>query len=244
MRLALLLAAALAAPALAQDPVTLVPGHPDLTMPDGPPVTGVTDVHMIEPETQTLGLIWNEAHLDGDVLTLVSRTEIEMDFPARFDSTRLRWPSLTPLSDDARQGVVVGSATFSEGRVEGTYDGGQGALPFDFDLDAAVFSSSALPLLALAIPHEVGYSAVVPTFSAHNRFGNATLTVTGDEEVEIDEQTIRAVVVEQTGGDGLAGLFTQRHYIDPEARQLLYTSVRAPDGLFHFVPRTGALGAE
>ncbi|MEM1117463.1 MAG: hypothetical protein AAGJ11_13215 [Bacteroidota bacterium] len=223
--------ALLAGPAVAQDAVTLTPGHPDLTAPPAPPENETIEVRMLEPQQQSMGTVLNTARLDGDVLTLVSRMEVQMAGPTVVDSTRLAWPSLVPLSHDSQQANTSSTVTYGDGRVEGSFDGGRGALPFDFDLESAVFPTSAIPLLALSIPYDIGYTATVPTFSAQSRFNDATLTVTGEEEVEVDGETVQAVVVEQRGGGGMTGRFAQRHYIDPEARELLYTMVDAPNNM-------------
>ena len=242
-RLALALAL-VAAPAFAQDAVTLTPGHPDLSVPAAPPASGTVEVRMIEPEAQRLGTVTQDVRLDGDVLTMVTTTSVQMAGPTTVDSTRLTWPSLTPLSNDLTKNGAANTVTFGDGTVAGSFDGGLGALPFDFDLEAPVFPASVLPLLLVSLPFEPGYTAVVPTFSAESRFQEARFTVVGEEAIEHDGETVTAVVVEQMGGGGLTGRFPQRHFIDPDSRELLYTDMSPqPSMLIRLVPMTAEQAA-
>lgn len=240
MRLLLLTAALAAAPVAAQDAVTLTPGHPDLTLPDGPPETRTVEARMIEPQAQSLGTITESMTLDGDVLTIVSRANIPMAGAAdALDSTRVAWPSLVPLSHNVVAGEAVGTVTYADGQVSGTYDGGRGALPFEFDLESPVFAPSTIGLLLEGLPFEPGYSVVVPTFSAEDRFKEARLTVTGQEGVEHDGETVAAWAVEQRGGGGLTGNFTVTHYVDVDTGEHLYSEFRPqPTMLIQLVPLT------
>lgn len=244
MRLSVLALALFTTPTLAQNAVTLTPGHPDLTLPAAPPASGTTEVRMIEPQAQSLGTIVERTALDGDVLTVVTRTVVPMAGANSVDSTRLVWPSLAPLSNDVTDGDDVAEVAFADGTVSGTYDAGRGALPFGFDLETPVFAPGVLPLLVRSIPLETGYTAVVPLFSAKDRFKEARLTVTGREDVEHDGETVSAWVVEQRGGGGLVGTFVQRHFIDPDTRALLHTEVHPQsEMLVHLVPLTAAQAA-
>src|SRR5690606_36323793 len=114
--------ALLATQALAQETVTLTPGHPDLTLPGAPPEGGTTDVRMVEPEDQSLGTVEESVTLEGDVLTIVRRTVVPAANANSVDSTRIAWPSLVPLSHDVVDGEDAGAASYADGRVTGTYD--------------------------------------------------------------------------------------------------------------------------
>ncbi len=238
----LALCLALAPSVVAQDAVTLRPGDPALDLAALALADYTLAVEVAGPEAQSLGTIAETYRLDGDVLTIVAQADVPMaGAPAR-DSTRLRWPSLAPLSNDVVGGGEVATASYQDGQVTGAYGtDGRAPLPFAFDLQRPVFAPAALPLVVRALPLTPGYRAVVPTFSAEDRFKEAVLTVAGPETVTLpDGSVVQAVAVTRTGGGGLTRGMPQRHYVDPVTRQIVLTTMDAPGMAIRFVPLTEA----
>ena len=221
--LAAVLAVAGLAPAVPAQ-VVLAPGHPDLDLARVAPRTGVLAVRQ-GGQAAPMGTVRDDVSLDGGVLTVVTSTVVPMAGPALRDSTRMAWPSLAPVANAVETGGKAGAVTYYAGAVAGSWAGA----PLAFDLERPVFAPAALPLVVRALPLDrPGYRAVVPLFSARERFQEATLTVAGPDTVaDADGQARAVVAVDQAGGGGLTRGFAQRHYVDPETRDLLsvtYTS--------------------
>ena len=229
------LAALLAAPsALAQD---VDPARLDLAAVT--PTSRTLDVLVTGDAPQSLGTITEAVALDGGVLTVVAHADVPQAGDPRTDSTRLAWPSLTPLSDHFEAGDEVGEAAYADGGVAGSFGKPGAALPFSFDLATPRYPAAALPFIVQALPFEDGLTVTVPTFSAKERFREATLTVEGREDAERpDGSTVSAWVVRQVGGSGIAGQFPQRHLVDPETRQILRTTFEVQGMRIALVPTT------
>ncbi|MGB3541324.1 hypothetical protein [Rubrivirga sp.] len=228
MRL-LALAALFAAPVLAQEPVTLSPGHPDLEVATLTPETTTYALNIVEPPI-AIGTVTEGVLLEGDVLTVVTTSDLNAAALSGRDSTRMAWPSLAPLSHDATSGDDTGTVLFADGAVSGSYGPEGRASPFSFDLSQPVFPAAALGYVIRALPLEPEYRAVVPTFSASERFKEVLLTVVGPEDVTLPNGTeASAVAVRQAGGGGMAAAGPVIHYVDPGTRALLMT-VATPQG--------------
>ena len=220
------LAALLAAPALAQ-PVTLAPGHPDLAVSAVTPASGAVAVQMLAPQAQVIGTVRDDVRLDGGVLSIVTSSVVGMAGPPVRDSTQMAWPSLAPVAHVSESGQGSGAVAFAADSVRGEWAGA----PLAFALDRPVFASAALPYVVRALPLErTGYRAVVPLYSARERFQEARLTVVGPDTVTVDGRVFEAVVVEQAGGGGLTRGFAQRHFVDPATREIVVTTL-APQGM-------------
>ena len=190
---------------------------------------------------QSFGSVTETVTLEEGVLTYVSVANLPQAGGVRLDSTRMTWPGLVPLSDAFAAGGEVGSTTYTDGGVSGSFGAEGRALPFGFDLDAPRLAPAALTPLVQAIPFEEGFTVTLPTFSAKERFQESTLTVSGREEVEgRDGARVSAWVVEQRGGGGAAGRFPQTHYVDPQTRAILKTEIAAPGMRIVAVPMTEA----
>lgn len=190
---------------------------------------------------QSFGTVTETVSLEDGVLTYVAVANLPQAGGVRRDSTRMAWPGLTPLSDDFSAGGEVGTAAYADGGVSGSFGPEGRALPFAFDFGTPRIAPAALTLLVQAVPFEDGFTVTLPMFSAKERYRESTLTVTGREDVERgDGATVEAWVVEQRGGGGAAGQFTQTHYVDPETRAILKTEIDAPGVRIIAVPMTEA----
>ena len=227
----------LAGTASAQD-IVLTPGHPDLNVATLTLSDVNQDVRMIEPQPTALGLNAETLRLDGDVLTLVSRSDIQLEGGIRIDSTRLAWPSLALLSQTIVRGTNSGQATIGDGQLEGAFGEDDAQAPFAFPRTEPVFAAAALPLLVRALPlDQTGYEAEVTVFSPDSRFKDIYLTVGDTETVTLSSgREVDAVVVSQAGGPS----GTQRHYVDPDTREIVRTEVRAQGMVIHVTPVTDA----
>ncbi|GAB5537344.1 MAG: hypothetical protein Rubg2KO_35930 [Rubricoccaceae bacterium] len=227
MRL-LALSLLLAGTASAQDTI-LTPGHSDLDM-DALTLSDVSqDVRMIEPQPTSLGLNIETIQLDGDVLTLVSKSDIELEGGVRMDSTRLAWPSLALLSQTIVRASRSGHAMTEGGQLVGAFGAEGEEAPFAFPRTEPIFPAAALPLVIRALPLDrAGYEAEVPVFSPDSRFREVYLTVGESETVTLsDGREVDAVVVAQAGGPR----GTQRHFVDPDTREIVRTEVSAQGGI-------------
>lgn len=229
MRL-LALSLLLAGAASAQD-VTLYPGHPDLNTSALSPNDVTRDIRMVEPEPQSLGLSVETATLDGDVLTLVSRSGPD---GSQLDSTRVSWPSLAPLSQNVEAGNNQGSATFADMQVSGSYGSDGDAPSFELSVPSVPFPSSVLSYVIRALPlDQTGYEATAPVFSPQNRLKDIYLTVEGPETVTLSNgESADAIAVSAVGGPG----GPQKHFVDPDTRQILLTEVRAQGMVIRATP--------
>lgn len=227
LALSLLLASTTAS---AQDTV-LTPGHPDLDV-AALTLSDVTqDVRMMEPQPNALGLNYETVQLDGDVLTLVSRSDIALQGGLRVDSTRLAWPSLALISQTLVQANGRGSAMAEDGQLVGAF-GREGAeAEFAFPRTEPVFSAASLPYVVRALPlDQTGYEAEVTVFSPDSRFKDTYLTVGDMETVTLSGgREVEAIAVAQAGGPGGA----QTHYVDPTTREIVRTIVRAQGMVIH-----------
>ena len=222
----------LAGTASAQE-VTLYPGHPDLDVSALTPADVTQDVRVVEPEAQSIGLNVRTATLDGDVLTIVTRSGPD---GSQYDSTRVSWPTLAPLSQTIASGNGEGSATYSGMEIRGSFTDGDAVLPFELALPSAAFPQPTLSYVVRALPlGQTGYQATVPVFSPQSRLSDIFLTVDGPETVTLPNgATAEAVVVSQTGGPG----GEQRHFVDASTRDLLLTEVRTQGMVIRAAPVT------
>ena len=216
--------------AASAQPVVLAPGHPDLRLAEVEPETGVLAVRMMGAQPRVEGTVRDDVALAGDVLTVVTSTEVGMAGPALRDSTRMAWPSLAPLAQVVETDGKRGTVAYQAAGVSGDWGDVGAPNEIAFDLERPVFAPAALPLVVRALPlDQTGYQAVVPLFSARERFQEAQLTVAGPETVTLDDgRTLETVAVDQVGGGGLTRGFAQRHLIDPETRRLVRTTLTPP----------------
>lgn len=210
-----------AAPALAQEPVVLAPGHPDLTTDGLTLETETVAVRVTDPRPTVYGSVLTDVTRDGDTVTLATDADVAQAGLRYQDSITLRWPSLEPVSRERTQGNVTGQTMYDGTRVTGTWASGDWApLPFDIELPRPVFQPEALPLVARALPLRAGYEAVAPTFTAERRLRDYTLTVVGEEEFErADGTTAMAWAIEESS-EG-RGSRSRRYFVDGATRELL-----------------------
>lgn len=222
----------LAGTASAQE-VTLYPGHPDLEVSALTPADVTQDIRIVEPEAQPIGLNIQTARLDGDVLTVVTRTGAA---GSRYDSTRVSWPTLAPISQTIASGNGEGSATYTGAEIRGSFTNGETVLPFELALPSVAFPQSVLPYVVRALPlDQTGYEATAPVFSPQSRLTDVYLTVEGPETVTLpDGTTTEAVAVSQTGGSG----GPQRHFVDARTRDLVLTEIRSQGRVIRSAPVT------
>ena len=233
MRLPLALSLLAVAAASAQTaPVVLSPGHPDLDLAAVVPESRVLLVQMVAPQAQVMGTVRDDVRLEGSQLTVVTSTAVSMAGPSARDSTLMAWPSLSPMAQVLETDGRVGTATYRPDGVAGTWGTPDAPSPLAFGLERPVFAPAALPYVVRALPLDrAGYQAVVPLFSAKDRFQEATLTVAGRQTITLDDgRTVEAVAVDQVGGGGLTRGFAQRHFVDPATRELVRTTL-APQGM-------------
>ncbi len=241
MRLLLPLVVLAALAALAQEPVRLAPGHPDLAFDRVTLASGVFDVALVEPSRQPLGTVTEtvERHAGGTV-TVVSDVDIVMGRGGEQvrDTTRYAWPALAPLDyvgvEVDGDGDEVGRLRFEGLHVDGSFQvGAEPATPIDLDLAHAVFGPGSTRKVVRALPFEAGYRAVVPTFTADDRLEEVTVVVVGQEDVaRSDGETVAAWIVEETDARGR----TRQYAVDPDTRDLLRIAFAPASGyLVHFV---------
>lgn len=241
MRLVALAALLAATPALAQEAVVLVPGHPDLATEAVDLQTRTLDVRLVRPMTHELGTIVETvtAHDDGTV-TVEQTVDLAMPGGGGSQQTRVEsrfaWPSLTPVAStswDLGDGDT-GEVAFDGLRVTGSYgEDGAEPLAFDLTLNAPAFGPGSMSILARAVPLEVGYTATARTFSPDDRLEEVEVAVTGREDVAVGDATVSAVVVE-IRNDG----HTQRYLVDPATRALVKMAVAPnPSVLIEATPR-------
>ncbi len=230
-------------PALAQAPVRLAPGHPDLATEAVTLASGTFDVALVQPQLQPLGTVAQTVtHHDDGTVSIATVVDIVMGSGGDQveDTTHFAWPSLTPIShvrvDHNARGDEVESITFDGLHVVGTYQDADAApVPVDLHLIAPVFGLGANRTVARAVPFEVGYAAVVPVFTAEDRLEEYDLEVVGREDVaRPDGETVSAWIVEETTPEGR----TRSYAVDPDTRDLLRIAFApAPGYLVHFVRR-------
>ena len=222
--------ALVAAPVLAQDAVTLRPGHPDLMTSGLSLETETIGVRVTTPRVRELGSITTTVSRDGDTVTLVSNADVR-EAGLRYEATStFGWPSLTPVSRTYAAGSVRGTTAYDGTHVTGSWGRGDwDPIPFDITLRTPAFQPEVLPLVARALPFREGYVATLPTFSSENRVSDYTLTVVGQEDyTRGDGSTASTWVVEQTGGgSALRASPDRRHYVDAETRALVATTFTA-----------------
>ncbi|PAP78497.1 hypothetical protein BSZ37_19740 [Rubrivirga marina] len=228
-------------PALAQAPVRLAPGHPDLDTEAVTLASGTFDVSLVQPQLQPLGTVEQAVtHHDDGTVTVATTVDIVMGSGGDQvqDTTHFEWPSLTPIShvrvDHNARGDEVESLAFDGLRVVGTYqDADAEPIPVDLQLIAPVFGLGANRTVARSLPFEVGYTAVVPVFTAEDRLEELELEVVGRDDVaRPDGETVSAWIVEETTPEGR----TRSYAVDPDTRDLLRIAFApAPGYLVHFV---------
>ncbi len=228
MRLSSLFAAALlaAAPALAQEAVSLTPGHEDLA-PDALTYEGGTfDVRTVEPD-QSIGSITQTVTMDGEYVVIVTDANAPQLGQVSRDSVRLLRSSLAPayVVSTAPNGSVA-TATFDALRVVGSYGPSGRTLPIDLELKEPAFHAggsvlaSGAALVARALPFREGFVGTLETFSPTRRLSDVALTVAGREDVmRADGSTVSAWAVEESSEPG--GTVQRTFYVDPDTRDLL-----------------------
>ncbi|GAB5537343.1 MAG: hypothetical protein Rubg2KO_35920 [Rubricoccaceae bacterium] len=222
----------LAGAASAQE-VTLYPGHPDLNTSALTPTDVTRDIRMVEPEPQSLGISVETATLDGDVLTIVSRSGPD---GSQLDSTRVSWPSLAPLSQNTAAGTNQGSAMFSGMEVSGSFGSADDPQAFELAVPSVPFPSSVLRYIVRALPlDQTGYEATAPVFSPQSRLKDIYLTVEGPETVTLPNgTTVDAVAVSAVGGPG----GPQKHFVDASTRTIVQSEAQAQGMLIRATPVT------
>ena len=231
MRLPLLAALALvAAPVLAQDAVTLRPGHPDLQTAGLSLDTETIGVRATGDRARDLGTLTTTARRDGDTVTLETDADVQEAGMVSQTTVTFAWPSLAPATRTYTAGSVTGTTTYDGAHVTGTWKRGDwDPIPFDITLRAPAFQPEVLPVVARSLPFREGYVATVPTFGSESRLREPTLTVVGPEDyTRADGSTVAVWVVEQSGGgNALRGNPDRRHYVDAETRALVASTFTA-----------------
>ena len=234
MRLPLLAAVLLAAaPALAQAPALLTPGHPDLA---ADALAFESLAYSVRTGDRTIGQITQRVTEDGPSVTVVTEVDIPESRQASVDSARVLRASLAPqFFSTTPRGGVPQTAAFDGARVVGTYQARGHTLPIDLELEAPAFHDGSTSiaggaaLVARALPFREGYTGTVRTFSPTRRLGEVTLTVAGRESVDrLDGTAVSAYVVEERPEGADAAL--RRYYVDPETRALLQVVTESQSG--------------
>ncbi|MEO0560457.1 MAG: hypothetical protein AAF170_20015 [Bacteroidota bacterium] len=226
----LLFSLLLAGAASAQE-ITLYPGHPDLNTSALSPTDVTRDIRMVEPEPQSMGISVETATLNGDVLTVVSRSGPD---GSQFDSTRVSWPSLAPLSLDVTRGNNQGSAAFSGTEISGSYGASDDAQAFELAVPSVPFPYAVLRYVIRALPlDQTGYEATVPVFSPQNRLRDVFVTVDGPETVTLPNgTTVDAIAVSTVGAPG----GPQKHFVDASNRTIVQSEAQAQGMLIRATP--------
>jgi len=224
----------LAGAASAQE-VTLYPGHPDLSTSALSPTDVTRDIRIVEPEPQSLGISVETAALNGDVLTVVSRSG---PGGAQFDSTQVSWPSLAPISQMTIRGNGQGSAMFSGMEVSGSFGDADNTQSFELAVPSVPFPYSVLRYVIRALPlDQTGYEATAPVFSPQSRLKDIYLTVEGPESVTLPNgTTVNTIAVAAVGGPG----GPQKHFVDPSTRTIVQSEAQSQGRLIQATPVTEA----
>ncbi|MEL6614315.1 MAG: hypothetical protein AAFQ43_01180, partial [Bacteroidota bacterium] len=150
--LSFFLGAVIAASAAAQ-PVTLTPGHPDLSI-DVLDLSGTLfGLFPASDLDQSLGTLKESVSRDGDVVTIVSVASVPMAGGTTQDSIRVAWPSFALISTDVTSGNRSGTAQMTaSGDVTGEAGEGGAMLPFGFTLPSPAFPGSVVPYVVRALP--------------------------------------------------------------------------------------------
>ncbi|MEM0964061.1 MAG: hypothetical protein AAGK21_16150 [Bacteroidota bacterium] len=222
--------ALLAAPAMSQD-VVLRPGHPDLMI-DGLTFESHTEtVRARTPSARDLGTITHTVTRDGANVTVAVDADARQAGNTGETTITFNPSTLAPVSRQRAVGSSTGTTTYNGTNVSGSYGRGDWApLAFDIDLRAPAFAPEMVPIVARALPFEVGYTATAPTFSSENRVRDVSMTVIGQEEfTRLDGSTASVWAIEATAVATRGG-GTRRYLVDGSTRELLAATVSPQEG--------------
>ncbi len=144
------------------------------------------------------------------------------------DTEVLSQGALTPIERHTMQGPVEINLTYSDEKVEGTFNMSGQEQPVDVELDGPIFSDGAGSALVVAsLPLEEGYEARYTTFDLMaQRVKPMKLTVTGVEEVTVPAGTFEAFRVEVQPASGDPGGSTL--WVSTDGYEVVKVETRLP----------------
>ena len=198
MRVSLLLALLLAAPASAQTAVR--PGDPTL---DTSVIQAGEErfvVRLVSPMQQDIGTIVEMTSVADGLVTRVTRIDVPMGGQAQTDSVVAVWPGLAPVSSASTQrGRRAGDSdavTFTDGHAMTRITTGGTPVDSTITFDAPVFGGGWTSEVVRALPLAAGYTATFATLDADRGLTTTTATVTGTESVGTPAGAVEAWTVE------------------------------------------------